>query len=85
MLNLTVHGARVSLVIGLLATLVTVGHRRRRSGSSPGSSAEPLDAALMRITDFFLVIPTFVLALILTPIIRERRRLRRPPRCSASG
>ena len=25
----------------------------------------------MRITDFFLVIPTFVLALILTPIIRE--------------
>ena len=71
MLNLTVHGARISLAIGLLATLVTVVHRRRRRASSPASSAAWLDSILMRITDFFLVIPTFVLALILTPIIRD--------------
>ena len=70
MLNLTVHGARVSLAIGLLATLVTVGIGVV-VGSSPGSSAGSTDSALMRITDFFLVIPTFVLALILTPIIRD--------------
>ena len=83
MLNLTVHGARISLSIGLLATFVTVAlgavigivsrvrRRLRRLG-------------LMRLTDFFLVLPTFVLALILTPIIQDI--VARPrPRSSASG
>jgi peptide/nickel transport system permease protein len=70
MLNLTVHGARVSLVIGFLATLVTVAIGAL-VGIVAGYAGGSLDAVLMRITDFFLVIPTFVLALILTPIIRE--------------
>ena len=70
MVNLTVHGARVSLVIGLLATLVTVAIGAL-IGIVAGFVGGWLDALLMRITDFFLVIPTFVLALILTPIIRE--------------
>lgn len=69
-LNLTVHGARVSMVIGLLATLVTV-----LVGTSVGISAGFLggrtDTLLMRITDFFLVIPTFVLALVLAPVVTE--------------
>jgi peptide/nickel transport system permease protein len=70
MLNLVVHGARVSLVIGFLATLVTVAIGVV-VGIVSGFVGGAVDAILMRITDFFLVIPTFVLALILTPIIRE--------------
>jgi peptide/nickel transport system permease protein len=69
-LNLTVHGARVSLVIGLLATVITVAVGAV-IGIVSGYVGGRTDAALMRITDFFLVIPTFVLALILTPIVRE--------------
>ena len=70
MLNLTVHGARVSMAIGLLATVVTV-LIGAVVGIVAGFVGGRLDAVLMRITDFFLVIPTFVLALILTPILRE--------------
>jgi peptide/nickel transport system permease protein len=70
MLNLTVHGARVSMAIGLLATVVTV-LIGAVVGIVAGFVGGRLDALLMRITDFFLVIPTFVLALILTPILRE--------------
>jgi peptide/nickel transport system permease protein len=70
MLNLVVHGARISLVIGFLATIVTVAIGVL-VGIVSGFIGGSVDAILMRITDFFLVIPTFVLALILTPIIRE--------------
>ena len=70
MLNLTVHGARVSMVIGLLATIVTV-----LVGTSVGIVAGfrggRTDTLLMRVTDFFLVIPTFVLALVLAPVVTE--------------
>ena len=59
------------MVIGLLATLVTVLDRRRASGIVSGFIGGRADTVLMRITDFFLVLPTFVLALILAPILRE--------------
>jgi peptide/nickel transport system permease protein len=70
MLNLTVHGARISLAIGLLATFVTVA-LGVVVGIVAGFVGGFADSGLMRITDFFLVIPTFVLALILTPIIQD--------------
>jgi peptide/nickel transport system permease protein len=70
MLNLTVHGARISLTIGLLATFVTVAVGVV-VGIVAGFVGGFADSGLMRITDFFLVIPTFVLALILTPIIQD--------------
>jgi peptide/nickel transport system permease protein len=70
MLNLTVHGARISMVIGLLATVITV-FLGGLVGVVGGFVGGRTDGALMRITDFFLVLPTFVLALILAPIISD--------------
>ena len=69
-LNQTVHGARISMLIGLLATLVTVVVGVLL-GIVSGFVGGRTDTILMRITDFFLVLPTFVLALILAPIVLE--------------
>ena len=70
MLNLTVHGTRIAMVIGLLATVITV-FLGGLIGVISGYVGGWLDTILMRISDFFLVLPTFVLALILTSMIRE--------------
>jgi peptide/nickel transport system permease protein len=69
-LNLVVHGARISLFIGLLATVITV-LIGALIGIVSGFVGGRLDTVLMRITDFFLILPTFVLALVLAPILRE--------------
>ncbi len=69
-LNLTVWGTRVSMVIGLLATIVTIVVGAL-VGIVSGYFGGLIDGLLMRITDLFLVLPTFVLALILAPIILE--------------
>jgi peptide/nickel transport system permease protein len=69
-LNLTVHATRISMVIGLLATLVTVAVGALL-GIVSGYVGGRFDTLLMRISDFFLVMPTFVLAIILTAVIRD--------------
>jgi peptide/nickel transport system permease protein len=69
-LNLTVHGARVSMIIGLLATVITVVVGVV-IGIVSGFVGGLTDSSLMRVTDFFLVLPTFVLAIILAPIILD--------------
>lgn len=69
-LNLTVHGTRISMVIGFLATAITI-FLGGVIGIVGGFAGGRIDAVLMRITDFFLVLPTFVLALILAPIISD--------------
>jgi peptide/nickel transport system permease protein len=70
MVNLTVHGARISMVIGLLATIVTI-LIGAVLGIVSGFVGGRTDTAIMRVTDFFLVLPTFVLAIILAPIILD--------------
>ena len=69
-LNRTVHGARISMTIGLLATLITVVIGTL-VGIIAGYVGGVVDTVLMRVSDFFLVLPTFVLAIILAPVLIE--------------
>jgi peptide/nickel transport system permease protein len=69
-LNQTVHGARISMTIGLLATIITV-FIGGVIGIVSGFVGGRVDTGLMRLTDFFLILPTFVLAVLLAPIILD--------------
>jgi peptide/nickel transport system permease protein len=69
-MNLTIHGARISMSIGLLATAITI-FVGALIGVVAGFLGSWTDSALMRATDFVLVLPTFVLAIILAPVILE--------------
>jgi len=62
-----VHGARTTLLIGIAATLLTmvigIG-----IGAFAGYFGGFVDDTLMRVTEFFLVLPNLVLAMILTTL-----------------
>jgi peptide/nickel transport system permease protein len=62
-----IHGARVSLMIGLVASLgaTLIG---LVMGAIAGYYGGMIDNLLMRTTDFFLTIPSFVLAVVLVAI-----------------
>ncbi len=61
------HGARVSLLIGVMASLAATVFGLA-VGAVAGYYGGALDNALMRFTDFFLTIPSFVLAVVLVAI-----------------
>lgn len=67
-LSLIIWGSRITLLVGFLATLVAV-----LVGTSVGVIAGYLggltDELLMRITDFFLVIPAVVLAIVVAAVL----------------
>ena len=67
---MTVHGARISMSIGFMATLITI-FVGALIGVVSGFIGGRVDSILMRLTDFFLVLPTFVLAIILAPVILD--------------
>ncbi|MBE3001393.1 ABC transporter permease [Nocardiopsis sp. HNM0947] len=74
-LDLIIWGARVSLAVGLLATVVSVtlgtviGITAGHFGSSGGTGGRIASTVLMRITDWFLVLPTLVLAVALAAVL----------------
>lgn len=70
MLNLIVHGARISLLIGVLATAVSV-LVGAVVGMTAGLVRGRADTLLMRLTDIALVVPAFLLAVIVAPIALE--------------
>jgi len=62
------HGARASLAIGITATLVAmlIG---TALGAFSGYFGGRIDYALMRVTEFFQTIPTFLFAIVLVAIL----------------
>lgn len=67
-LALTWYGARVSLLVGISAALLSVG-----IGTIVGMLAAHFrgwpSALLLRVTDFFLVLPSLVLAIVLSTVL----------------
>lgn len=66
-----VHGARVSLMIGVVSTLVAllIGVPL---GAVAGYTGGFVDDALMRFTEFFQTIPSFALAIVLVAILQPQ-------------
>jgi len=64
-----VHGARVSLLIGLASTVVAllIGVPL---GAAAGYAGGLLDDALMRFTEFFQTIPSFALAIVIVAVLQ---------------
>ncbi|SDC08361.1 ABC transporter permease [Actinokineospora iranica] len=67
-LLLTLWGARVSLLVGLSATLLSISIGTV-VGLVAGHFGGLAAAALMRVTDFFLVLPSLVLAIALSTVL----------------
>lgn len=63
-----VYGAQVSLIVGLVSTVVAVGVGIL-FGALAGYYGGAVDDGLMRVTEFFQTIPTFVFALVLVAIL----------------
>jgi peptide/nickel transport system permease protein len=62
------HGARTSLLIGLIATLLALSFGTVLGGFA-GYYGGWLDDALMRLTEFFQTIPYFIFAIVLVAIL----------------
>ncbi|MDX6752487.1 ABC transporter permease [Geminicoccaceae bacterium 1502E] len=63
------HGARISLLVGCVATLVIV-LLGTLIGSLAGYFGGRVDSALMRVTEFFQTIPSFIGAIVLVAILQ---------------
>ena len=63
-----IYGSRVSLFVGLMATLVTIAIGSI-IGILAGFFGRWIDAILMRLTDWFLVIPFLPLAIVLAAVL----------------
>jgi peptide/nickel transport system permease protein len=64
-----IHGARVSLLVGLVSTIAALAVGIPL-GSIAGYFGGRVDDALMRFTEFFQTIPSFALAIVLVAILQ---------------
>ncbi|MGY3146412.1 peptide/nickel transport system permease protein [Bradyrhizobium sp. USDA 3397] len=69
-LNLTVHSARITMLVALFASSLSMA-LGTAFGVIAGYTRGTTDALMMRVADFFLVLPAFVLALVLAPLAIE--------------
>ncbi len=67
-LALVAYGSRISLFVGFVATFISVGIGTF-VGILAGYNGGRVDALLMRTTDFFLVTPALVLAILLASVV----------------
>ena len=67
-LSLTIWGTRISLIVGVAATLITVVIGSA-IGLTAGYFGKWRETVLMRVTDWFLVIPFLPLAIVLSVIL----------------
>lgn len=69
-LELTIYGSRVSLIVGFSAALLSVGIGTI-VGMLSGHFGRWVSAVLMRVTDFFLVLPALVLAIVVSTMLSK--------------
>lgn len=69
-LNLIVHSARITMLVGLLASFLSM-ILGTAVGVVSGYARGNMDNLLMRTADFFLVMPAFILAMVLAPMAIE--------------
>lgn len=67
MLSLVIRGGRVSMIVGVVATLIAIGIGAT-VGVLSGYFGGWVDTLLMRITDYFLVIPQIVLMIVIAAV-----------------
>ncbi len=68
--SLTIYGARASLIVGLVATIISVA-MGTVIGLAAGFFGRITDEVLMRLTDFFLVLPWFPLMIVLMTVLGQ--------------
>jgi len=66
--SMTVYGSRASLIVGLVATIISVA-MGTLVGLAAGYFGRVADEVLMRTTDFFLVLPWFPLMIVMMAVL----------------